>query len=121
MTTCIGHVALPAPDIEASRAFWAKLGFVDRYTKRATDGRLLLHQMESGTAIVELFPVGPYEDQNAPAPRHVGLRVPSAQAFWETCRAAALDPLDRPARGETGVDYFFLRDPAGNWIEIVSG
>jgi catechol 2,3-dioxygenase-like lactoylglutathione lyase family enzyme len=50
--------------------------------------------------------------------KHLALRVPSvreARATLEQTGAVVTDT----ARGRTGIDYFFVRDPDGIWVEIV--
>ncbi|WP_010139665.1 VOC family protein [Oceanicola sp. S124] len=109
----LDHVAQPCPDLAAGRAFYARLGFTPGFAKPG------LHQMELGACKIELIE-GAVPPQAAPVPAHVALRVPDAQAAYARLETAGLRPDAPPRRGASGVLFFFLRDPAGNWIEIVS-
>ena len=123
------HIALSVHSATASIQFYKRLGFAEAVVWHAPDGTLSIHQlMNSSGVILELFAYA----HNAHQPqaqlaigndletigvKHIGLSVDNLDEF----HAAALswsEPTDI-VMGRTGLRYCFIKDPDGNWVEIV--
>ena len=107
------HVAIPAPDMAASMAFYELLGAKPGFCRRDGDGRIVLIQLHLGAGFVELL-----ADAAAPGGGHLALSTGDIDAVWALLAQNAYPPLAAPARGASGVKWFFVRDPAGNSVEI---
>ena len=123
------HIALSVRSATASIQFYKRLDFAEAVVWHAPDGTLSIHQlMNSSGVILELFAYA----HNAHQPqaqlaigndletigvKHIGLSVDNLDEF----HAAALswsEPTDI-VMGRTGLRYCFIKDPDGNWVEIV--
>jgi len=51
--------------------------------------------------------------------KHLALQVSSLQLAKDRLSHAGLDSGTEITHGRTGIDYFFVRDPDGLWLEIV--
>lgn len=125
------HVAISVTDIGRSVHFYERFGFREVMRWRAEDGSLSIVQMKLDAMLLELFSYhdskqeGLQEkslegDLRTVGVRHFGLRV----ADIDACRRQLIDEglIDASVRvthGRTGIDYFFLRDPDGLFIEVV--
>jgi catechol 2,3-dioxygenase-like lactoylglutathione lyase family enzyme len=119
--TTFAHVAIPCRDVSASSDFYARLGFRPGFTKHDDAGKPILRQMVLGGQFVELIA----QAQDRPAARppeqgHFGLRVKDADAAYDRLIRAGHRPDAQPRTGKSGVRFWFLADPDGNWIEFVS-
>lgn len=114
--TRLAHVAVPVRDIALSSAFYERLGFVPGFTRTDADGRMSLRQMNLIGFFIELIRA----DAPVPGGGHVGLRVADANALHAALLRQGFAPDAPPRRGQTGVAFFFIRDPDGNSIEFVS-
>jgi glyoxylase I family protein len=123
------HVTVSVRDMDASIAFYSLLGFrpVLRWTSQAGDLRLA--HLALGELLLELAAF----EANADAPRldlevgndvsqlgvrHFGLRV----AELTEARALLLRhgcEVTEIGTGRTLIDFFYVKDPDGNWVEIV--
>lgn len=123
------HVMVSVRDIETSIEFYSGLGFqpVLRWTSQAKDVQLA--HLALGEALLELFAYA----TNAEAPplelavgndlervgvRHFGLSVENlaeARAFLLSQRCEVTEIR----KGRTMIDFFYVKDPDGNWVEIV--
>lgn len=116
----LGHVALVAPDMAHSCAFYEKLGFTRGFEKSDDEGNLILRQLQLGDFFLELFPM-PSPVQGAGVEgNHFCLRIASTEEAYRELVARGVTPIAAPVRGASGVSYMFLADPAGNWIELTS-
>lgn len=123
------HIALSVRSATASIQFYKRLGFTEAVVWHAPDGTLSIHQlMNSSGVILELFAYTHNTHQPQAQPtigndletvgvKHFGLSVDNLDEF----RAVALswgEPTDI-VMGRTGFRYCFIKDPDGNWVEIV--
>lgn len=112
-TLALIHVAIPAPDMAASVAFYECLGATKGFCRRDASGRIVLIQLHLGTGFVELL-----ADAPAPGGGHLAFSTRDIEAVWALLVENGYPPLAVPVRGESGVKWFFVRDPAGNAVEI---
>jgi catechol 2,3-dioxygenase-like lactoylglutathione lyase family enzyme len=125
------HVALTVADLTASTSFYGHFGFrlVAEWSKsdmsltishlRREDGFVLelFHYAEASAGPRPVFTVG----NNLPeiGVKHLGFSVPDLQATRASLIAAGIGEVTPIARGRTLVDYFFVIDPDGMYVEFV--
>jgi catechol 2,3-dioxygenase-like lactoylglutathione lyase family enzyme len=116
----------------ASVGFYEVLGFRVGHRWAAGDGALEIVHLVLGGFVLELFA---YADNAGGAPldlaagndlpargvKHLALRVDSLAAARRELVRGGVDPgaIGPDTRGRTGLDYFFVRDPDGIWVEVV--
>lgn len=124
------HVAISCSEKERTIAFYEALGFRKVVDWMSPAGDLSIVHLRLGDAILEIFN---YANWDAPpdamcsletdlpmiGTKHFGLKVPDIEAArkWMIARGFAQDPEVK--QGRTGISYFFINDPDGNWVEIV--
>lgn len=118
----LGHPAFACHDLDASLAFYAKLGIEESFRLLHDDGSLMLVYLHvADDRFIELFPGGPAPEERS-----------DKQSFMHIC--LAVDDLGRTvedlrAKGVTidiepkmGLDYnmqAWIADPDGNKIELM--
>ena len=110
---------LPARDFSATAAFYAQLGFEERYRDR---GWMIL---ERGWLTLEFFP---YPDLDpAQSSFSCCLRLDDLGGFYAVCRSAGLPetttgwPRLHPPRDEpSGVRVAYMIDPDGTLLRLVA-
>ena len=124
------HVAISSADADKSVSFYKQLGFRTVFNWSAPNGELRIVHMRLGEAILEIFN---YSDpEEAPAStksletdlrrlgvKHFGLRVADIDAARKKFEKSGLGKHLEVKEGRTGIKYFFVNDPDGNWVEIV--
>jgi catechol 2,3-dioxygenase-like lactoylglutathione lyase family enzyme len=125
------HVALSVRDCAASARFYEFFGYEVVLTWQAEDDSLtIVHLMRSDGQVVELFG---YAANRAAAPltpapgndldrlglKHFAFNVEDIEGAREAILAATLGEVTPIVHGRTRIAYFFVRDPDGNWVEIV--
>ncbi|MEW2140126.1 VOC family protein [Streptomyces sp. NPDC005409] len=127
------HTAFSVADLDASKAFYGYFGFslILEWTKQDKSLTITHLQQEDSGYVLELFH---YAD-NAAAPRpsftvgnnlpevgvkHLGFSVPDLAAAREEIIAAGIGEVTQIATGRTLVDYFFVIDPDGMYLEFVN-
>jgi catechol 2,3-dioxygenase-like lactoylglutathione lyase family enzyme len=125
------HFALSVRKIEASAGFYSVFGFKLAVQWEAPDGSLrLAHLVGRDGRIIELFEyasnaaspqleLGMGNDLETLGVKHFGLRVSNLEEVHREFAEAKYDGLTEIRHGRTKVDYFFLRDPDGIWVEVV--
>ena len=121
MITDLAHLALHAHDLDASLAFYAKLGLHESFRLHQEDGSLLLVYLHiAKDRFLELFPGGPKPDPQRPSSfMHLCLRVDDLHASVEQFRQAGIDIWREPSMGLDHNWQAWLRDPDGNQIELM--
>lgn len=123
------HVALSVASVEASKSFYARLGFKPYSTWVAADESFRIATLQHATGLMlELFEY--HENRDKPPVtysigndlevrglKHLALRVANVQSSRETLIKAGYKDLTEIAHAE--IDYFFIRDPDGLWVELV--
>ncbi len=124
------HVAISVQNVAASAAFYQRFGFREALTWTDPDGNLVIKHMTLGDFILEIFAYRETTDDGSPnrnladdlkirGVRHMGIRVANVQKAHADVMAAGLKPLAEVQRGRTGIEYFFIRDPDGIFVEFV--
>ena len=126
----IHHVAVTASNFERSLEFYQKLGFKVLANRHLPEKQKKIALLASGNFKLELFW---FEDlRNEPSSRetignnvhevgakHFALRVDLMDEVRARLRELNIPIETEPAAGDTGYDFFFIRDPDGIWIEFV--
>lgn len=124
------HVALSVSDLERSAEFYAIFGFKPVVRWQADDASLRIWQLKNGSAMLELFCYAEPQDEALSARdlasdlprlgiRHFGVRVDNLQSTLAELKQQGLADNVSITHGRTGIDYFFLRDPDGIFVEVV--
>lgn len=122
------HVALSVTDLERSITFYGCLGFAVVHEWRAEDGTLAIAHMKLGGALLELFcyadaageVAGTLEqDLRRVGVKHFALQVADIHESAQRLSREGLVDEVVISTGRTGVDYFFITDPDGLFVEIV--
>lgn len=114
----LNHVAIAAPEIEKSVAFYKTLGFSIGFKKNGANQKLELVQMKQESCFIEL--VANYDapkNHNSIGP-HLGLVCENIETVWAFCTANQMPPHAPPQTGKSGVLWFFVTDPADNLVEF---
>jgi catechol 2,3-dioxygenase-like lactoylglutathione lyase family enzyme len=122
------HVALSVSDLDRSIEFYRVFGFKLKYQYESPDGDRNIAHLHLGNMFLELFCYRNHSlatkdtdweaDLRAIGNKHFGLRVESVQEVFVRLKASG-HLCTATRRGLTGMDYFFVRDPDGIWMEIV--
>lgn len=120
----LGHIALKVRDLEASVAFYEKLGFPEFLRLLEDDGSpWIVYLRFEDNLYLELFQGG---TDRVPGPEgtgvnHLSLTVDDLDATAAHLEKAGI-PLSQPRRNTRGVDNnrgMWIEDPDGNRIEIM--
>jgi lactoylglutathione lyase len=122
--TDIGHTALACADLDASLAFYAKLGITESFRLKRDDGSTILVYLHvGGDRFLELFPGGPAAADRAESAafsfRHLCLMTDDIEGDVASLRTAGVT-IDRDVT--EGLDYnkqAWITDPDGNPIELM--
>jgi len=124
------HVALSVSDLERSTAFYSLFGFEPVFRWHADDDSLAIQHLKRGEALLELFCYAESVDEAVSARdlgndlprigvRHFGLRVDDIAVALTALNRLGLANGVEVTHGRTGIDYFFIRDPDGIFVEVV--
>ena len=128
--TSFHHVAISSSDKQKSVRFYEGLGFNTVFEWVAPDGDLRIVHMKLGQAILEIFNYSKPEiapesmrsldsDLRRIGTKHFGLQVSDIEQSRAQMTELGLGKDIEIKEGRTGIKYFFLKDPDGNWVEIV--
>lgn len=115
------HTAIPVKNLEASKAFYTKLGLVEFRTWEKPDQRLSAIVMRHPTAgtVIELV----YHPDNKnivlpsiPAVLHVGFEVSDIESVLAAGNYDIIKPI---TQGVSVKEFAFIRDPNGFPVELV--
>jgi glyoxylase I family protein len=125
------HVALSVRDCAVSARFYEFFGYEIVVTWQAADDSLTItHMRRPDGQVVELFA---YAANRAAIPldvrkgndldklgiKHFAFNVKDIESARDAILAAALGEVTLVTTGRTRIAYFFVKDPDGNWVEIV--
>jgi glyoxylase I family protein len=124
------HVAISVRDLDATAEFYGVLGFRMRLKWKDRDGSLTIaHFATPDGYFLEAFAFA----ENASQPpldlamgndlpsvgvKHFSFAVDDLHATHAELLERGIDSASEIGRGRTEMDFFFVRDPDGMWIEI---
>ena len=126
------HYAISVGDVEKSISFYEKLEFEVIKDFSAEDGSVRIVQMKNGNLILEMFcypdseklpdfvnTLG--EDLKVKGAKHLGLQVEDVKKAAAHLKEIGLvDEMPSISEGRLGRPYFFIKDPDGIFVEIIS-
>ena len=125
----IHHVGISVSDIEKTAKFYRYFGFEEVADFTAEDGSFRIKHLKLGDFIIELFwfsdhlpPIRKdlWDDLKINGYRHIALKVDDIHKTLEKLKEDQIAEKDTKVnKGRTGILYFFIRDPDGNFVEIV--
>lgn len=114
--TGLNHVSIHAPDLEASTRFYEQLFGMERIPTARF--RRPVQWLRLGDQQLHLFA----EETEAPRSHHLALDVDDFEAVYRRAKELGVldfETFDSPIREHpTGWVQMYLRDPAGNLIEV---
>ena len=124
------HVSLSVTNMNRSVAFYNVLCFKDVLRWKAEDDTLEIVHLKLNDFYLELFcfansKPAPYTmklldtDLMVVGTRHFGLRVKSIDKAKRLFIENGIAKTIEIKKGKTGIDYFFIKDPDGIFVEIV--
>lgn len=125
----VHHVALSVSDIQISSEFYSYFGFKEVACYRSENGEVVIKHLKLGDVILELFQIkgcekSPtldlWEDLKITGFRHIAFSVDNIHDVLEKLKKDKLaEDKTTVKKGKTGILYFFIKDPDGNFVEIV--
>ena len=125
------HIALSVRSLKESQDFYKLLGFMPiLYWESDDDSLTIAHLRHSTGLILELF----VYTSNATTPRvdvevgndltqvgvkHIALETNDLQMARDALTTNGYQIMTSVARGRTEIDFFFVQDPDGMWVEVV--
>jgi len=125
------HTAISASNLVRSISFYEKLGFEVVMRWQADDESLSIVHMKLADMLLELFCYASSKqgaaanqtlesDLKTIGVKHFGLRVDDIESARQQLIGSGLvDASTAVTRGRTGIEYLFIRDPDGLFVEIV--
>lgn len=123
------HVALTVSNIEKTIEFYKKFGFKEVIRWKAEDNSLIVVHLKLNNFILELFSFKDvkegavekelFEDLKHKGYRHFALKVENLEEIYSKLKEKGIIPINQITEGKTGIKYFFIKDPEGNFLEIV--
>lgn len=118
----LGHPAFACHDLDASLAFYAKLGISESFRLLHDDGSVMLVYLHvAGDRFIELFPGGPSPDERPEKQSfmHVCLAVDDLENTVEDLRSKGITIDIEPKMGLDFNMQAWIADPDGNKIELM--
>jgi len=125
------HIAISVRNLNASYDFYEKLGLKEVHRWESDDQKLTILHLKLNDIVLELFA---FENNKNADPldlkvandleqigvKHIGLKVPDISSVYENMKQAGYQLGNNEVQhGKTKIDYFFIKDPDGMWVEIV--
>lgn len=129
----VDHYAISVSNSERSRGFYEKLGFRTVKDYQADDGSVRIVQMENKGFLLEMFcypdsdPLPDFvetlnTDLHVNGAKHMALAVESPEKAAEyLLREGLIKEMPVINEGRLGRPYFFIKDPDGIFVEIITG
>lgn len=126
------HYAISVGDADRSILFYEKLEFQVIKDYQAEDGSVRIVQMKNGNFILEMFAYPDSEklpdfvntlgeDLKVKGAKHLGLWVADVEkAAAYLTEAGLVNEKPVISQGRLGRPYFFIKDPDGIFVEIIS-
>ena len=116
MITDLAHTAFAAHDMDASLAFYEKLGLKESFRLNHADGSLMLIYLHiAGDRFLELFPRGPEPDAGRiHSFKHICLATDDIVATVEHLRSQGVTIDREPKMGLDNNMQAWIKDPDGN-------
>ncbi|MGN0346169.1 MAG: VOC family protein [Lachnospiraceae bacterium] len=126
------HYAISVEDVEKCIVFYEKLGFSVIKDYKAEDGSVRIVQMKNNGFILEMFAYPDSEelpafvntlgeDLKVKGSKHLGLQVQNPEkAAKYLLETGLLEKMPEICKGRLGRSYFFIKDPNGIFVEIIS-
>lgn len=126
------HYAISVGDVDKSIAFYEKLEFSVIKDYHAEDGSVRIVQMKNGNFILEMFAYPDSEklpdfvntlgeDLKVKGAKHLGLQVQDVEkAACYLVESGLINEMPTICEGRLGRPYFFIKDPDGIFVEIIS-
>lgn len=126
------HYAISVGDVDKSIAFYEKLEFRVIKDFQAEDGSVRIVQMQNGAFILEMFSYPDSEklpdfvntlgeDLKVKGSKHLGLQVQDVECATNyLVEAGLVNEKPTICEGRLGRPYFFIKDPNGIFVEIIS-
>jgi lactoylglutathione lyase len=121
MIADLAHTAFATHDLDASLAFYAKLGLKESFRLHHADGSVMLVYLHvAGDRFLELFPRGPEVDRSrVQSFKHICLATDDIHATVEHLRAEGIGIDREPKLGLDNNMQAWISDPDGNAIELM--
>lgn len=117
----LGHIGIPAKDIEASIEFYEKLGFTIRNAEYDKDGNRTVVFMALESLMIELYPVWNTAG-SAGAIDHIALATDDIYESLAMVKSMGLVPLEGAVQylpyWENGIRYFTVEGPDKEKLEF---
>lgn len=129
----IDHYAISVSNSEKSREFYEKLGFQTVKDYQADDGSVRILQMENNGFLLEMFcypdsdPTPDFvetlnTDLHVNGAKHMALAVKDPKKAAEyLLKEGLIWEMPVINEGRLGRPYFFIKDPDGIFVEIITG
>ncbi|SNZ02841.1 methylmalonyl-CoA/ethylmalonyl-CoA epimerase/glyoxylase I family protein [Persephonella hydrogeniphila] len=125
----VHHIAISVSDINKAVEFYSYFGFREVVDFTAGDNSFRIKHLKSGDFIIELFWFRDrvktekkelWEDLKINGYRHIAFKVNDIHKALEKLKQDGIAEEDTEvSTGKTGILYFFVKDPDGNFVEIV--
>lgn len=126
------HYAISVKNVEKSMEFYSKLGFSVRKDWTAEDDTVRIVQMEKEGFLLEMFCYPDCQeipsfvenlntDLKVNGSKHMALKVTNLQeAASYLLQEGLVAQMPAISQGRLGRPYFFIKDPDGIFVEIIS-
>jgi lactoylglutathione lyase len=118
----LGHPAFACHDLDASLAFYAKMGIEESFRLLRDDGSVMLVYLHvAGDRFIEVFPGGPSPEERPEKQSfmHICLSVDDLNATVESLREQGVAIDTEPTMGLDFNMQAWIADPDGNKIELM--
>jgi glyoxylase I family protein len=125
------HVAISVRDLKSTLDFYRRFGFELVLRWDAPDDSLsIAHLVGAGGVVLEVFRYSANADELMPnlevgndleriGVKHFGFKVSDIRTTHREMSAEFGQRVTDIQHGRTGIDYFFVCDPDGLWVELV--